>query len=232
MIARMTGKAPLLLASFLFGVGVTGLVITTAERAEWGPFQPQTRTPAPQEVVVVQVGPEITPPPLLELMNGIPESALAVDTSAQVQAPAPAATAAPPPPEPTPTPVPPLRVYGIASDDAGVSAAGTTPTPPPPLRIINVASDAEPEATPEETASPAVTPEDQAELQPQTGCNDCEDIGGVSDDEGAGPILAADKSGHAIPGNANGLLRRAEADGGANPAGGSPGNPGPASRER
>lgn len=163
MIARMTGKAPLLLASFLFGVGVTGLVITTAERAEWGPFQPQTRTPAPQEVVVVQVGPEITPPP---------------------------------------------------------------------LRIINVASDAEPEATPEETASPAVTPEDQAELQPQTGCNDCEDIGGVSDDEGAGPILAAGKSGHAIPGNANGLLRRAEADGGANPAGGSPGNPGPASRER
>ncbi|MCZ7577957.1 MAG: hypothetical protein M5U18_13235 [Dehalococcoidia bacterium] len=140
----MTGKAPLLLASFLFGVGVTGLVITTAERAEWGPFQPQTRTPAPQEVVVVQVGPEITPPPLLELMNGIPESALAVDTSAQVQAPAPAATAAPPPPEPTPTPVSPLRVYGIASDDAGVSAAGTTPTPPPPLRIINVASDAEP----------------------------------------------------------------------------------------
>ncbi|MBE0611380.1 MAG: hypothetical protein IH609_18505, partial [Dehalococcoidia bacterium] len=81
----MTGKAPLLLASFLFGVGVTGLVITTAERAEWGPFQPQTRVPEPR-VVVLQVGAEITPPPLLELMNGIPASAVAVDTSAQVQA--------------------------------------------------------------------------------------------------------------------------------------------------
>lgn len=145
MIARMIGKVPLLLASFLFGVGATGLVITTAERAEWGPFQPQARTLEPR-VIVVQVGPEITPPPLLELMNGIPESALAVDTSAQVQAPAPAA---PPTPEPTPTPIPPLRVYGIAFDDAGVSAAGTTPTPPPPLRIINVASDAWDEEAPE-----------------------------------------------------------------------------------
>lgn len=223
MIARMTGKAPLLLASFLFGVGVAGLVITTAERAEWGPFQPQNRTPEPR-VVVVQVGPEITPPPLLELMNGVPESALAVDTSAQVQAPAPAA---PPPPEPTPTPVPPLRVYGIASDDAGVSAAGTSPTPPPPLRIINVASDTEPEPPPADAA----TPDEQAEPQPQTGCSDCEDIGGASDEDGAGPILAAGKSGHAISGNANGLLRRAEA-GGSSTAGDSPGNPGRGPRER
>ena len=95
MIARMTGKAPLLLASFLFAVGVTGLVITTAERVEWGPFQPQTRTPEPR-VVVVQVGPEITPPPLLELLTGIPDGALAVDTSAQVQAPT---ADAPPPPD-------------------------------------------------------------------------------------------------------------------------------------
>lgn len=206
MIARMTGKAPLLLASFLFGIGVTGLMITTAERAEWGPFQPQTRTPE-SRVVVVQVGPEITPPPLLELMNGIPESALAVDTSAQVQAPAPAA---PPPPEPTPTPVPPLRVYGIASDDAGVSAAGATPTPPLPLRIMNVASDAEPEPAPDDAA----TPEDQAEPQPQTGCPvelapGCESGEAIGD--GAGPpALIAGNSGREIPGNAYGLQRRAE----------------------
>jgi hypothetical protein len=226
MIARMAGKTPLLLASFLFGVGVTGLVISTAERAEWGPFQPRTRTPEPR-VVAVQVGPEITPPPLLELMNGIPDSALGVDTSAQVQAPPPTA---PPPPEPTPTPVPPLRVYGIASDDAGVSAAGTSPTPPPPLRAINIASDAEPETTPEDAASPGGTAEDQAEPQPQTGCTDCEDVDGVSDeDSGAAPILAAGKSGHAIPGNANGLLRRVEAVGAVAVAD-EPGNRGRSSR--
>ncbi|MBE0611930.1 MAG: hypothetical protein IH609_21300, partial [Dehalococcoidia bacterium] len=130
-----------------------------------------------------------------------------------------------------PTPVPPLRVYGIASDDAGVSAAGTTPSPPPPLRIINVASDVEPDATSTETA-PADDPSgEQVEPQPQTGCNDCEDIGGVSEGDGASPILAAGKSGHAIPGNANGLLRQAEA-GGTSPAGDSPGNPGRGPRER
>jgi hypothetical protein len=212
MIARMTGKAPLLLASFLFGVGVTGLVITTAERAEWGPFQPRSRTPEAR-VVVVDVRPEITPPPLLELFTSYPGE-VAAETAAQVQAPA----SEPAAPEPTPTPVPPLRVYGIASDDAGVSAAGATPIPPPPIRIGNIASDAEPEPTPDESP----TPEDQAEPQPQTGCTAC---GGADppagEDAETGLTLAAGQSGHAIPGNANGLRRRAEV--GESDPGGQPG---------
>lgn len=222
MIARMTGKAPLLLASFLFGIGVTGLMITTAERAEWGPFQPQTRTPEPR-VVVVQVGPEITPPPLLELMNG---GAIAVDASAQVQAPP---VEAPAPPEPTPTPVPPLRVYGIASDDAGVSAAGNTPAPPPPIRVINVASDVEPDPTPTETTPPDDPSREQAEPQPQTGCPaepapGCDS--GEATGEGAGaPALLAGNSGREIPGNAYGLQRRAE-DTATSSANATPGNRG------
>lgn len=222
MIARMTGKAPLLLASFLFGIGVTGLMITTAERAEWGPFQPQTRVPEPR-VVVVQVAPEITPPPLLELMNG---GTVAVETSAQVQAPA---VQAPAPPEPTPTPVPPLRVYGIASDDAGVSAAGNTPAPPPPIRIINVASDVEPDPTPTETA-PADDPSgEQAEPQPQTGCP-AEPASGCDSGEATGvgagaPALMAGNSGREIAGNAYGLQRRAE-DTATSSASATPGNRG------
>lgn len=220
MIARMTGKAPLLLASFLFGIGVTGLVITTAERAEWGPFQPQTRLPEPR-IVVVQVAPEITPPPLLELMDG---GAVAVETSAQVQAPA---AQDPAPPEPTPTPVPPLRVYGIASDDASVSAAGTSPTPPPPIRIINVASDVGPDATPTETAPSDDPPGAQAEPQPQTGCPaepGC-DGGEATGEDASAPALMAGNSGREIPGNAYGLQRRAE-DTATGSANATPGNRG------
>jgi hypothetical protein len=169
MIARMTGRAPLLLAAVLFGAGVTGLAISTAERTEWGPFQPRSQAPVPR-VVVVDVGPEITPPPLHELFTGYP-SGVAAETAAQVQAPAPAGET----PEPEPTPVPPLRVYGIASDDASVSAAGATPTPPPPVRIINIAADVEPAPTPE------ATPAEQSEQQPQSGC----DLAGCPG--GAGP---------------------------------------------
>ncbi len=77
------------------------------------------------------------------------------------------ATEEPATPEPTPTPIPPLRVYGISSDDGGVSAAAATPPPPPPIRIGGISFDdapstetvtAEPSAeatpTPDATAAP------------------------------------------------------------------------------
>lgn len=224
MIARMTGRAPLLLASFLFGVGVTGLVITTAERAEWGPFQPHTPTPEAR-VIVVDVRPQITPPPLHELFTSYPAE-VAVETAAQVQAPA----SEPSAPEPTPTPVTPLRVYGIASDDAGVSAAGTTATPPPPIRIINIATDVEPEPTAEATA-PEATPAEQSEQQPQSGCAGAACAGGAAPggEESAPPTLMAGNSGHEIPGNAQGLQRRAD-PGSADPPGPASGNRGRAGR--
>lgn len=209
MIARMTGRAPLLLAALLFGAGVTGLAITTAERADWGPFQPRSQAPEAR-VVVVDVRPEITPPPLPELFTSSPADVPA-ETAAQVQAPAPEPAA----PEPTPTPVPPLRVYGIASDDAGVSAAGTTATPPPPIRIINIAADEAPQPTPEASASPGATPDEQAEQQPQTQCPGVDCGGGdpPGGEESAPPTLMAGNSGREIPGNAHGLERHAEAGG-------------------
>jgi hypothetical protein len=84
---------------------------------------------------------------------------------------------------------------------------------------------------PGDAATPTATPQDQAEPQPQTGCSDCEGIEGDSAEDGRGPILAAGKSGHAIPGNANGLLRRADGSG-ITPAGAPAGNPGRGPRER
>ncbi len=214
----MTGRAPLLLAAFLFGVGVTGLAITTAERAEWGPFQPRSQAPEAR-VVVVDVRPEITPPPLHELFTSYPAD-VAVAAAAQVQAPA--AEAADP--APAATPVPPLRVYGIASDDAGVSAAGTTATPPPPIRIVNIAADVEPEPTPEPATTPVSAPAEQAEQQPQGQCAGLDCAGGAAPEgeETEPPALMAGNSGREIPGNANGLHRRAETAGvslpGAGPA--------------
>lgn len=203
MIARMTGRAPLLLAAVLFGAGVTGLAISTAERTEWGPFQPRSQAPVPR-VVVVDVRPEITPPPLLELLTGYPAE-VAVETAAQVQAPAPAPASESA--EAEPTPVPPLRVYGIASNDAGVSAAGATATPPPPIRIINIASDVEP------GPAPGGTPAEQSEQQPQSGCDGagCPGSAAPGSGESAPPSLLAGNSGREIAGNAFGLQRRAEA---------------------
>jgi len=152
----MAGKAPLLLACVLFAVGVLGLAITSAERAEWGPFEPHARAPQPRHVVVFNVPRNPVEPPSLHEFWLPQETALASTTSALVQSVE---------PEATPTPLSPLRVHGISADDAGVAAAGTTPTPPPPVHIGNVGTDSEP--PPEEgagTGTPEAgeTPEEDA----------------------------------------------------------------------
>lgn len=130
----MAGKAPLLLAAFLFGIGASGLILLTlADRAEWGPFRPQLPPQPPQRVIVIDVGRPYEPPPLHDLFTA----------GAAVEALRAEATAEPAPPAETPappTPIPPLRIHGIAAEGSA-SAAGATPTPPQPLRIINVAAD-------------------------------------------------------------------------------------------
>jgi len=153
----MAGKAPLLLATVLFFVGAAGLGLTSAERAEWGPFEPHNEASAPQRVLVVATGPVFTVPPLHDLLTGVPE--VTVQSSLLVAAPEPEPVYEPEP-EATATPNPPLRVFGIASDDGGVSAAEATP---PPLRVINVASDdggepAEETPSPEAEETPAPEP--------------------------------------------------------------------------
>lgn len=160
----MAGKAPILLAMALFSIGAAGLALTSADRADWGPFQPRPRITPEQRVIVVDVGTPFAAPGLDGLFSGVngetPGSSTALLASAGQQPSGPAPTA-------TPTPIPPLRVFGIATDDAGVSAAAATPTPPP-LRIVNVASDdTEPAETPspEPTADP--TPEHEAPPAPE-----------------------------------------------------------------
>ena len=148
MIADMRGKAPLLLASVLFSIGALGLVLTSAERADWGPFQPG---PAPQKVVVFNAGHAPVEPPALAELFASGETLAA--TGEPVLAAAPELPASPEPADPTPTPIPPLRVFGISADDAGVSAAAVTPSPVP-IRIGGIASDDEP---PQDTATPAAT---------------------------------------------------------------------------
>ncbi len=152
----MAGKAPLLLASLLFLVGMVGLGLTSAERAQWGPFQPPER---PQRVIVVDASGPFLPPPALAGLVTPQETELAA--APQLLVAAPEATAEPTP-EPTATPIPPLRVHGISADDAGVSAAGATPTPPP-IRIGGIAAD-DAEAT--ETPEPTETPEASATPEP------------------------------------------------------------------
>lgn len=154
----MAGKASLLLAAFLFGIGSSGLLLLSmSDRSAWGPFRPQVQSP-PQRVIVIDVGTPFTPPPLTELFAG------AIEGSVQALSAEPAAAGGPPTAstgEPTPTPIPPLRIYGVAADD-GVSAAGATPTPAP-LRIVNVAV-GEGETPGAEDATPAAeaTPGDGA----------------------------------------------------------------------
>jgi hypothetical protein len=144
----MAGKTPLLLATVFFSIGALGLVLTSAERADWGPFQPG---PQPQRLVLVEGRPYIEPPSLAELMTA-PVTAVA-DEPLFVAAPQSAAPETSP--EPTPTPVAPLRVFGISADDAGVSVAAVTPPTPPPITIGGIASDDEPSAgTPEPTETP------------------------------------------------------------------------------
>jgi hypothetical protein len=145
----MAGKAPLLLAAFFFGIGASGLfLLTTYDRAAWGPFRPQSAPAPPQRVIFIDVGTTFTPPPLDGLLTTSPpasaEAYVASPTNADPDAGAAAdasvaAAAAPTAePTPTPTPIPPVRIHGVAAEN-GASAAGGTPTPPPRIIIINVA---------------------------------------------------------------------------------------------
>ncbi len=131
----MAGKAPLLLAAFLFGIGASGLLLLAlADRAEWGPFRPQVAPKPPQRVIVIDVGRPVEPPSLEDLFTaGATVEALRVESAAE-----PSVQAADE--APTPTPIPPLRIHGIAAEGSA-SAAAATPTAPPPLRIVNVAAD-------------------------------------------------------------------------------------------
>ncbi len=150
MMHAMAGKAPLLLAAFLFGIGASGLfLLTFTERTAWGPFRPQAGPPPPQRVIVIDAGRPFSPPALEELFtsgfDGRGEALAAASPAAALEARSDAGAASQP--TATPTPPPPVRIHGVAADD-GVSAAGTTPTPPPPVRVINVASGAGDEPAP------------------------------------------------------------------------------------
>ena len=146
-----------MLAAFLFGIGASGLLLlATAEQRSWGPFQPPAQPPAVQRVVVYDVSPSIHPPALHDLFTGIAGEALvqAVVAQATEEPAAPAAEV-----EPEPTPIPPLRVFGVSSNDPGVSAAASTPTPI--VLRFGIAADSAPEATETPTAgeTPAASPE-------------------------------------------------------------------------
>ena len=148
----MAGKAPLLLASVLFAVGAVGLLLTSAERAEWGPFEAQRQAPpAPSEVLVYNANLQFVDPAELEGLLVVPTAAAAPREPERF-----VLAAETPEPEPTPTPIPPLWVFGISSDDGGVSAAAVTPTPPP-IRIVNVAG-GDDEETPTPDAETAEEP--------------------------------------------------------------------------
>lgn len=146
----MAGKAPLLLAMVLFAIGVSGLALSSAERAQWGPFEGPP--PATQQARVIDTGTPFTVPALDTLLTSYIEPVVHEEPAAP-------ALVAEPEPEPSPT-LTPLRIFGLSGDDAGVSAAAADPTPPP-LKIVNVASDTDetPEApeTPEGTPTPEAT---------------------------------------------------------------------------
>lgn len=156
----MSGRAPLLLAAFLFGIGASGLLLlATAEQRSWGPFQPPSQTSGTSKVVVYDVSPAITPPPLHELFTSIPAEALVAATEAQVVEAEPVVQTVVEDPTPTPT-LAPIRIFGVSSDDPGVSAAASTPTPIT-LRIGGISADSAIEATETPTAeeTPAATPD-------------------------------------------------------------------------
>ncbi len=155
----MSGRAPLMLAAFLFGIGASGLLLlATAEQRSWGPFQPPSQPTGPSKVVVYDVSPPFAPPALHDLFTSIPPETLVAATEAQViEAAEPVAEVE----EPTPTPtLAPIRIFGVSSDDPGVSAAASTPTPIT-LRIGGISADSAVEATETPTAeeTPAATPE-------------------------------------------------------------------------
>ncbi len=155
----MAPRLPLMLAAFLFGIGASGLLLlATTEQRSWSPFQPPAQPVVPTKIIVYDVSPPFEPPSLNDLLNGIPPEALVATTQGQeVAEPAPVAVAAAS--EPEPTPLAPLRVFGVSSDQAGVSAAASTPTPIV-LRFGGISADSAPETTETPTAeeTPAATP--------------------------------------------------------------------------
>ena len=161
----MAGKAPLLLAVVLLLVGAVGLGLTTVDQATFGPFQPHAKPLPKTETLVLSAGDATsTPPPLYELTTPLATEELVMGTvplqARRNYVAAPQATESPaePEPSPSPPPPPPLRVFGISSDDGGVSAAAATPPPPPPVRIGGIAFDEEP-ATETPAPEPEATPE-------------------------------------------------------------------------
>jgi hypothetical protein len=151
-----------MLAAFLFGIGASGLMLlATAEQRSWGPFQPPAQPPAVQRVIVYDVSPPFEPPALHELMTGSAEVVLVQVAAAQVtEEPAPApASAQVAAAEPQSPPLVPIRVFGVSSNDPGVSAAAATPTPI--ILRFGIAADSAPGATetPEAGETPASTPE-------------------------------------------------------------------------
>lgn len=155
----MAGKTPLLLAVVLFAIGASGLALTSADRASWGPFEPRTAPERTPRIIVIDVGTPFAVPALENLLMGVPETATSAEPPQLAYAPEPSQA---PEPIATPTPIPPLRVFGISSDDGGVFAAAVTPTPLTPLRVANVASgddSSEPAETPEAEAVETETPE-------------------------------------------------------------------------
>lgn len=158
MIRVMAGKAPLLLAMVLFAIGVSGLALSSAEHAHWGPFEPGS-APATQRVRVVDSGTPFAVPSLDELFTSRVETAVASEPAPE--APSAAAPAAPA--------LPPLRVYGISSDDGGVSAAAAEKTTPP-VTVVNVANDDD--ATNVETPTPPEVAHDPPVEEPEANPED------------------------------------------------------------
>ena len=162
MLGPMAGKAPLLLASVLFIVGAVGLALTSAERAEWGPFEPHVQVAPEQHFVISAADVAFVDPTPLEGLLAVAVQPPAVEQPAAV-----ALVLADPDPEPeveaagTPALVP-LRVFGLSSDTGGVAAA----TAAPPPRAVNVAAD-DAAAEAETPAPGAETPERSDDLTPE-----------------------------------------------------------------
>jgi len=137
----MAGKASLLLAALLFGMGAVGLALTAGETTRWGPFDAPEASVARQPLPPAE-GPVLSAvaiPPTLQELAPEPFAAVtapvtlvernAVADFVATEPPAPAPAPAEAPATPTPEPRPPLLVHGVASDSASAGAAGATPRP-------------------------------------------------------------------------------------------------------
>src|SRR6187397_1691003 len=84
MLGPMAGKAPLLLASVLFIVGAVGLALTSAERAEWGPFEPHVQVAPEQHFVISAADVAFVDPTPLEGLLAVAVQPPAVEQPAAV----------------------------------------------------------------------------------------------------------------------------------------------------